>query len=279
MRFPSINNYIEAVMNLHSRLLTLSDIRTVFDKEGYPLFYSSKGVVTFMVECSGKVAALKCFTSVKGYERTSCLAAAGIIHGSVVESELLVFDDHQSGDYYPIFLEFDNERVADEAAIYNEGLIPFESGGLWGYKEKETGEVVIEAMYDRVEEFEEGRAVVVRKGLSGLSKPDGKLVINTIFDEISWDGSAIAYCNKKGKWGCFDRSGREIVGCRYDWMGEFSDGLLLVRSGGKYGYVDLQGVEAITPAYENATSFDESGFARVRLAGKDLVINTKGEVQ
>lgn len=281
MRFPSITHYIESVANLSQRLRTLTGINPILDRAGEPLFYSSRGVTTFSVERDGQLVSLRCFTSVAGYERTLGLIKASIIAGEIYENELFVFDDNYAGDYYTVMVEEQARTITRSEASgteFYEGLIPYEEGGLWGYR-TEDQQIVIKVEYDSVGEFGEGRAVVGKCGLYGLIDRDGTPVLDMIYDEISWDGSAIAYVERGGKWGCFDRSARQIVQCSYDWMGEYSSSLLLVRKADKYGYLDLLGREAIPLVYDSATSFDENGLALVRISGQSVMINTQGEIE
>lgn len=278
MRFPSITHYVEAVANIEDRLRTRKDIKPMFDKQGHPLYYAAKGVVSFVVEIQGRVVSLKCFTSVSGYDRVNDYSKAGIMKGEMLEYEIFVFDDNQEGDYYTVFIEDRSVEVASETVQeYREGLIPFLLDGLWGYMDVES-KVVIEPMYDSVTAFSEGRAVVERKGMYGLVDTTGHLVLNTTFDEVSWDGSAIAYCERSGHWGCYDRSGRMIADCVYDWMGEFSSSLLLVKQNSRYGFLNLLGEVAIPLVYDSATSFDENGLSNVTFMGRSVMINTNGDI-
>lgn len=276
MKFPNITHYIESVLNIEDRLRTLRGVTAIMDRYGEPLFYSSKGYVTFVVQVNGTQQPMRCFTSMSAYQNNISIAGEDLI-----DNELFVFDDNQAGDHYPILLLNTNVWQAPEIPSnqqqFNEGVTAFEQNGLWGYMD-EQGTVVVEAQYDSADEFGEGRAVVSKNGLYGLIDRNGKIILETIYDEISWDGSSIAYLNKGGKTGCSDRTARQIVECKYDWKGEFSYGLLLVRKYGKYGYIDLYGTQVIPLIWDSATSFDINGVASVRAAGRTRIINTKGEI-
>lgn len=282
MRFPSITPYIEAIANLGDRLRTHKDLTPVLDKSGEPIFYSSKGVVNFMVESSGVISTMRCFTSVAGYERLNSLRQAGIINADQFENELLVFTSGEIGDYYTFFLDHNTPKTQRDHTLttrnHYEGLIPFEKNGLWGYNDSD-GVLLIEPQYSSASEFGEGRAVVGINGLYGLIDTDGKLILKIEYDEISWDESALAYVDRGGRWGCFDRLGRQVVDCKYNWIGEFSQSLVLVKSGGKYGYINLLGEEVIPLVYDWATSFDDNGIASVTICGEPFVINKQGEVE
>lgn len=282
MRFPSITNYTDAIRNLEYRLRTLKELSAMFDSNGEPLLYASKGYVTYSIQMHGRIVSIKCFTSILGCERLTSRLRIDNGYGTLFEGELFVFDDNHVGDYYSIIIEdFAREYPITSLGSdheFVEGLKPFCENGLWGYVSN-GGNVAIEAIYDEVEEFSEGRAVVTKDGLQGLINRDGVMVLDIVFDEISWDGSSIAYVERGGKWGCYDRSARQIIECKYDWMGEFSCSLLLVKRHDKYGYVDLSGKEAIALVYDSATSFDENGIAIIKVCGKELLINTKGVIE
>ena len=87
-------------------------------------------------------------------------------------------------------------------------LIPFCSGGKWGYcnQEKET---IIPVEYFFTGFFREG---LVRVKLGG-------------------------------KWGFINISGRKVVPLKYDWAWDFTGGLAWVSLDGNWGYIDHRGTK------------------------------------
>ena len=114
-------------------------------------------------------------------------------------------------------------------------LIPFENRGtgLWGFRNQETGDVVIEPKFDEVEEFAHGQVWVKNSHGSFLIDKKGKILVSLIFDDVSVSGFSEGLCGvkKDGKWGLIDKTGKEVIPLIYDWVGEFSEGLCGVFKG------------------------------------------------
>ena len=114
-------------------------------------------------------------------------------------------------------------------------LIPFENRGtgLWGFRNQETGDVVIEPKFDEVEEFAHGQVWVKNSHGSFLIDKKGKILVSLIYDDVSVSGFSEGLCGvkKDGKWGLIDKTGKEVIPLIYDWVGEFSEGLCGVFKG------------------------------------------------
>ena len=81
-----------------------------------------------------------------------------------------------------------------------------------GYKNKNTGRVIIKPKYDNLYDF--------RDGLASVELDD--------------------------KWGLIDKNGVEITPIKYDSVGDFKEGLSGVKLNNKCGFINNNGVE-ITP--------------------------------
>ncbi len=131
-------------------------------------------------------------------------------------------------------------------------LAAAKSKGKWGFINKK-GEWVIPPVYDYVEDFYEGLAVV-----ANFDKP---LILD--------DSLGIDFTNQ-GYFGFIDEKGNEVLPLKYGYAEGFSGGLALVNVGGiapvpdnyaviggKWIYMDKKGTEKIEVQCELATSFRE----------------------
>lgn len=66
----------------------------------------------------------------------------------------------------------------------------------------------------------------------------------------------------------------------FDYAFDFFDGFALVGLNGKYSFIDSNG-QLIGNGklwFDEANDFSPGGFARVKLDGQKMLINTKGEI-
>ena len=135
-------------------------------------------------------------------------------------------------------LEFHDERALVQAA-----------NKKWGYLGP-TGEVAIEATFERAGFFGEGRAFVAKK-------IKGKL-----------------------RWGVIDRSGARVVDFAIEHVGPhavFANGLAPVGAFGKASYVRTNGEPAFEGTFDFAGTFRD-GLARVLVGGRTQYIDVAGRV-
>lgn len=136
----------------------------------------------------------------------------------------------------------------------------------WGYKIQNGNEVIIECIYDNVEEFE------------------------CIYIDGTQDGRKkhFARVNLKGKWGIIDAKGELIVPCIYNKINQifFNTTLLSVEKDGKWGYLDYNKnwTLSIPCKYDAVKNFSNCNYldakivsiAEVKLNGKWGIINQLG---
>ncbi|MEG2605638.1 MAG: WG repeat-containing protein [Mucinivorans sp.] len=269
MTYPTISMYIAAMENPRN-FQTLLRVELMRDKHGEVIFRSSRHSVTVAIR-------------VEGVERTVRLrirsvqpAEGNVAVGECLKNELLVPGDG-GVEYYDLWLgepfsPSSNRAPSGAPSKECENRCAIERNGLWGFADA-LGRMVIDPIYDRVEDFSEGRAVVERGGYCGLIDIKGKVIIDTKYEEVSYDGSHLCYVEYESLCGVVDRLGRVVVEPRWDWVAEFSRGLLLVERDGLFGYVDMEDRQVIEPQYENATSFDEYDYAWVTFQGMSYEID------
>ncbi len=181
---------------------------------------------------------------------------------------------------------------------FSEGLLAARQKNKWGYIDS-TGKFKIPALYESVNDFIEGWAVV-EKGTNGNSN---MVYINKAGKEMS--GIKAAYLNasnfiegfahyKKDGFSetirYIDKTGKEIFKTESDKYfdhGDFSNGLAAVpNKEGNYGYINTKG-ELVIPyqfsipktQYTSVISiaFSQFGYATVMKDGKTITINKLGK--
>jgi hypothetical protein len=165
-------------------------------------------------------------------------------------------------------------------AIYNgleefsDGLALAEKGGKFGYINK-AGETVVPFVYDDGEAFKNGRAIVKNGNDFSLIDRSGNLVAAG-YDLISDFSEDLAVVKLNGLYGAIDKNGKIEIPLQYSRLGDFSEELSYAQKNEKSGYVDKKGYPVIPFLFEWAESFKFS-LARVKYNSKYGLINTRGE--
>jgi hypothetical protein len=81
-------------------------------------------------------------------------------------------------------------------------------------------------------------------------------------DQQCWEG--MVRFERRGKVGFVDAAGRATIPARFQAAGHFSVGLCPAKLDGLYGYIGRGGEFVITPRFDYAGSFNDSGIARVK---------------
>ena len=174
---------------------------------------------------------------------------------------------------------------------FSEGLAGFKAGDKYGYINTK-GELVIDAIYDKVTPFSDGLALVAIDDSIFFIDREGNKVLDWKWDyPFAIDCDGVSYYDFKngmieveynGKSGMVNKKGEYIIPPKYHRVGTFSEGLIALESNGKWGFVNSQGETVIPFKYEVAGNFND-GLAPVAydkhyLNGKYGYINKKGEV-
>lgn len=111
------------------------------------------------------------------------------------------------------------------------------------------GEFVIPCKYSFIANGFDDKCVVV--GLNdkyGMARKEtGEVVVPIIYEKISWAfNEGVISVKKDGKWGCINDNNQVVIPFVYDYIDKFSEGFAVVRRYGKYGYVDRYGYDTFS---------------------------------
>ncbi len=179
-------------------------------------------------------------------------------------------------------------RSADLLSYPDEKFICFiDNNGKAGFKV--NGGIVIAPIYDFVEPFYEGLALVrIDDKYQYINKQGVKFAdanSTYTYPEQRAEGVILLHCKTHN----FEidtiaqyrfleiSSGEEICAMRFDTASPFSEGIACVCKGDKWGYINVDGTIVIPFKYEAANSFRE-GLASVKLNDAWGVINKHGDI-
>lgn len=140
-----------------------------------------------------------------------------------------------------------------------------------------TGKTIVPCIYDRVEGFKGGVAIVMKDKLFGVIDKSGKVIAPISYDYIDshWNKRGWTWVKKAGKFGVLSVTGKEVLPCSYDVTETWGDGLIAVKHDGKWGFFDEKGKQ-LTPYEFDKTHPFSSGFATVEKNGSYGLIDMSG---
>ncbi len=275
MIYPTYHDYISALNSAKEccRSRRLKQLKVLCDSNGEAIYSHYNDCVVVVVRVGSRDYNARLFLSEEAQQ------AYVLGSGSDYFGEEILVVSSSGMAYFDMALEpssFTPALSSGASKEMREGRRPYCcQSGKWGYMDEE-GRVVIEALYDDVEPFYEGRAVVSQQGCYGLIDREGREVIAVEWDEVSYDGSHLCYVDDQGRRGVLNRNGEVVVDCSWDWIAEESCGLFLVERDELLGYVNGRGEVVIAVEYDWATSFCAEGIASVKKGGVSYQIDTLG---
>ena len=165
------------------------------------------------------------------------------------------------------------ERVND----YNEGLAVVEQNWRKGYVDTD-GYEVSPVSYREAEMFRNGRGCVQNEaGLYGYVDETGREGIPCRFEKaISFYGEVTPAC-LNGLYGLIDKDGEFISTPRYEAMGICDVDVFYFYENGLYGFVDAEQKELTSARYDRIGELFSEGLIDVEQQGKHGFINKQGE--
>ena len=147
----------------------------------------------------------------------------------------------------------------------------------WGYVNAK-GENKIPAMYDYVDTFEGGVAVVGIGSKCGAINTKGDYVIQPMYDDLEAIGHGMIAFVQNDRIGLMNAGGEVVVQPIYEGLGYLVDNdLIPACRNDKYGFINKSGDEKIAFVYDACSSFYE-GYAVVYQNDVERVIDTKGNI-
>ncbi len=181
----------------------------------------------------------------------------------------------------------------DETGTFNEGMLSFRRGEMWGFADSTGKEVISPAYYYSFGApfFSDGLAVVqlAKGGKFGAVDKSGKLAVKPDFFTLSRFGSGVAVAHKpadakipttRAHCKVVSNTG-EIVNDStvndHGFQTWYTEGLSVFRNGGLYGYLDPKGSITIQATFKDARNFS-SGMAVVRTTSGWTFIDKTGKL-
>jgi hypothetical protein len=302
MKSPTINNYLETIVNPAGRFRSLSEIEILRDSGGQPRYAVRSKTLDIAVSHRGKNRVLCCplhsdeAFDLRYYVRDRYRpVASSSPEPQVLLHEMLIFNDRDESLWYDVLLAEASPDALGESGphfsrqpsescpaepfpVFQEGLAAVEKEGKYGYVDREN-RTVIPFRYDWADAFDEGLAVVKQGELFGLIDKRGNEIYAPVYEDLRWrsDNGVVPVC-REGVWSLGNRRGEIISGHTFDFILDFSEGLAAVRVGGKHGYIDRTGEIVIPLLYDEAYSFSAEGLATVVKNGITFCIDTEGLV-
>jgi len=157
---------------------------------------------------------------------------------------------------------------------YSEGMLAVGVGGDWGFGGSyylarsynggkygfidTDGNEIIAPIYDYVDDFHEGIAVVCKDGKLGAIDKEGNVVVPIIYANVSHSSEGLlCVCNDDGKWGYVDHTGKVVIDFKFDLCNNFQEGYVTNSINGKWGAIDTEGKTIIPFKYYNLWDFSE----------------------
>ncbi|MBK7871405.1 MAG: WG repeat-containing protein [Saprospiraceae bacterium] len=138
------------------------------------------------------------------------------------------------------------------------------------------GQLAVDAVYDELGFFREGRLAVKRNGLWGFVNDEGLEVIPCRFREVSNFYEGLAAVKIGRYWGFIDKQGDIVIDFKYTRVGNFQEGLAWVGTSEGTGFINRKEQFVIPPRFEKANDFDR-GVARVVVKGEFALIDREGK--
>ncbi len=117
-----------------------------------------------------------------------------------------------------------------------------------------------------------------KKNQWGFIDQTGNVVIEPIFQFVRDFNYGLALVKYNDKWGFINRKGVMVIPPTYESAVPFSEGLAAVRIDGKYGFIDTNGKFAIKPKYDCYDPEFINNCALVRIGDRGVLIDKNDRV-
>ncbi|MEO8761280.1 MAG: WG repeat-containing protein [Bacteroidia bacterium] len=167
----------------------------------------------------------------------------------------------------------DKKQVEEEFSFWQMPFFSIKNEGKYGFIDS-TGKICIEPIYNEVEDFKEGFALVQKNNLYGYINKAGRVKIDFQFDEASSFLQQVAIVQQNKTTFLIDHAGKKIS-ANYDEIADFTDNVAIVKKNNLYGAINHSGEELIKPSFSYLSDFSEN-FASFLQNNKYGFINNQG---
>ena len=165
-------------------------------------------------------------------------------------------------------------------------LIAYTENGKWGYRDKETNEILIPAKYDEIdpsaEELDEECFPIVYddvqvkfKGKWGVRSVTNKKILPFLYDRIK-SRRNVFLVKIKNKYGVVNRKGEKITPVMYDEMDGYS--MIRVRQNDKWGALNEDGWEILPVVFDEIQDNILAPCFEITLRGRKGIITYGGSI-
>ncbi|MEK3794767.1 WG repeat-containing protein [Paenibacillus sp. FSL R7-0204] len=170
-----------------------------------------------------------------------------------------------------IYLDFDGF-----ARFSSDGVASYSKNGLSGIIDQ-SGNIILDPTYTRVDVFSEGFALVEIDSNFGFLNTKGEVTHPAVWNNaLFFKNGLAAVSNSNNKWGCVNTNGDLVIPTKYSFLGACDDERICFQKGRKYGFLNMEGEIVIPPIFEEVDGFSE-GYAAVQVNKKWGIIDTKGD--
>lgn len=158
---------------------------------------------------------------------------------------------------------------------YNKGdLVVYSNKEKFGFKDRDSLEVVVPLKYDYIGPFHEGKAVVMINTRYGYVDKNGNELTRFKYDFAEDFKNGFAKVMRDNKWTLINSKCEEIVPFHYDKINDFNNGLALVELKEKFTLIDKNGKQITEKYYDNIEIVND--FIIVELDGFLGVLSKEG---
>ncbi len=160
------------------------------------------------------------------------------------------------------------EPIKKSTYTIEEEWIPFEEGGLYGFKD-ENGDTIIKPKFKQAHYFKNGYSIVEMKTGKGMINNKGEFILEPIYSYIFDDVNGFLQIEKDSLYGLAKTDGTIAVPVQYNDTGEFSEGLVWVEKDNFMGYVNDHHKTAIDFKFDWCGNFSEGLASATQYAQED----------
>ncbi|WP_375447031.1 WG repeat-containing protein [uncultured Fibrella sp.] len=133
----------------------------------------------------------------------------------------------------------------DEYIDETRNPIPVRRGATWGYLNTSTWAEVVSCQFDKVSNFKNGKALVIKKESTYFINADGQRLNDPIPNYSSFGSSfseGLRWVRRNGLEGYVDENWKEVIACQYENVsGAFLQGKTTVKKDGATFKIDKSG--------------------------------------